>query len=71
MIGDIEKGVSTRNSLNNFCETMDFVSQVEPKNLEEALRDNNWILATHEELYSNSRKQSMDLSKPLDNGMKD
>ena len=41
VIGNIEKGVSTRKSLNNFCETMAFVSQVEPKNLNEALKDNN------------------------------
>ena len=43
VIGKIEKEVSTRNSLNNFCKTMAFVSQVEPKNLEETLQDNNWI----------------------------
>jgi len=29
---------------------MDFISQVEPKNLEEALQDSNWIVAMHEEL---------------------
>jgi len=45
VIGNIEKGVSTRKSLNNLCETVTFVSQVMPKNLEEALRDSNWILA--------------------------
>ena len=50
MIGNIERGVSTRKYLNNFCETMTFFSQVEPKNLNEALQDNNWILAMQEEL---------------------
>jgi len=29
---------------------MAFVSQVEPKNLNEALKDSNWILAMQEEL---------------------
>jgi len=29
---------------------MPFVSQVEPKNMDEALQDNNWILAMQEEL---------------------
>jgi len=50
VIGNIEKGVSTRNFLNNLCETMAFVSQEEPKNLNEALKDSNWILAMQEEL---------------------
>jgi len=50
VIGKIEKGVSTRNSFNNFCKTMAFVSQVEPKNLEEALLDSNWIAAMQQEL---------------------
>jgi len=50
VIGKIEKGVSTKNSFNNFYKTMTFVSQVEPKNLEEALQDNNWITAMQEEL---------------------
>ena len=50
VIGKNEKGDSTRNPLNNFCKTMAFVSQVEPKNLEEALQDSKWIAAMQEEL---------------------
>ncbi|XP_068476793.1 uncharacterized protein [Phaseolus vulgaris] len=50
VIGKIEKGVSTRNSLNNFFRTVAFVSQIEPKSLEEALQDINWITAMQEEL---------------------
>ena len=36
IIGDISKGVTTRN-MSNFCTTIAFVSQVEPKNVEKAL----------------------------------
>ena len=50
VIGKIEKGVSTRNSHNNFCRTVAFVSQTEPKSLEEALQDSNWITTMQEEL---------------------
>ena len=50
VIGKIEKGVSTRNLLNNFCITVAFVSQIEPKSLEEALQDCNWITTMQEEL---------------------
>ena len=50
VIGKIEKGVSIRNSLNNFCRTVAFASQIEPKSLEEALQDSNWITTMQEEL---------------------
>lgn len=36
-IGWIEKWVSTRHSLNNFFDTIAFVSQIEPKNVCDAL----------------------------------
>jgi len=50
VIGQINKGVSTRNSLNLLCEHMAFVSQIEPKTVQEALNDSNWISVMQEEL---------------------
>ena len=41
VIRNIEKGLSTKNPLNNLCEAMTLVSQVEPKNFTEALQDEN------------------------------
>jgi len=45
VIGQIQKGVSTRNSINLLCEHMAFVSQIEKKIVHDDLRDNNWISA--------------------------
>jgi len=50
VIGQIHKGVTTRRSMNHFCEHMAFVSQVEPKSVTETLEDSSWINAMHEEL---------------------
>ena len=57
VIGQVQKGVSTRRSLNHFCEHMAFVSQVEPKTVVDALEDNNWINAMHEELNQFARNE--------------
>ena len=57
VIRQVQKGVSTRRSLNHFCEHMAFVSQVEPKIVTEALEDNNWINAIHEELNQIARNE--------------
>jgi len=50
IIGQIKEGVSTRISISNFCRHTAFVSQVEPKSIEEALKDEKWVEAMHEEL---------------------
>jgi len=57
VIGEVHKEVSTRRSLNHFCEHMTFVSQVEPKTVADALEDNNWINAMHEELNQFARNE--------------
>ena len=60
IIGDISKGVRTRN-MNNFCMSVAFVSQIEPKNIEEALKDDQWCIAMQEELNQFERNQVWEL----------
>jgi len=50
IIGQINRGVSTRRIVANFCNHTTFVSNVEPKSINEALKDEHWIAAMHEEL---------------------
>ena len=39
IIGQIHKGVSTRRSMENFCNHTTFVSKIEPKSICETLKD--------------------------------
>ena len=51
IIGSPSKGVMTRSQkLASFIEHHLFVSCIEPKNVEEALQDLDWINAMHEKL---------------------
>jgi TATA-binding protein-associated factor Taf7 len=45
ILGDIEKGVTTRSRIVNFCEHYLFVSSFEPFKIEDALRDPDWVVA--------------------------
>ena len=56
VIGDISKGVVTKN-MSNFCMTVAFVSQIESKNVEEALHDDQWCIAMQEELNQFERNE--------------
>jgi hypothetical protein len=50
ILDDIEKGVTTRSCVANFCEQYSFVSSFEPFKVEDVLRDPDWVVAIQEEL---------------------
>jgi hypothetical protein len=50
IIGDISRGVQTRLRLTSFCEYFSFVPSIEPKKIDEALKDVDWVNAMHEQL---------------------
>ena len=50
IIRDISSGVQTRSRLASFYEHFSFVSSIEPKKIEEALNDIDWVNVMHEEL---------------------
>ena len=47
IIGDIMKGVTTRSQLKSIV-NLAFISQIEPKNVDDALSDEFWVLAMQE-----------------------
>ena len=70
IIGDIQRGVQTRSRLASFYEHFSFVSHIEPKKIEEALRDVDWVNAMHEELNNFTRNQVWELvERPKDHNV--
>ena len=61
IIGDISIGVQTRSRLALFCEHFSFVSSIEPKKIEETLKNVDWVNAMHEELNNFTRNQVCEL----------
>ena len=49
IIGDTTKGVTTHSKLKSFVNLV-FISQIEPKNVDDALNDKFWVLTMQEEL---------------------
>ena len=60
-IGDILRGVQTRSRLASFCEHFSFVSSIEPKKIDKALKVVDWVNAMHEELNNFTRNQVWEL----------
>ena len=61
IIGDISRGVQTRSRLASFYEHFSFVSFIEPKKIDEALKDIDWVNAMHKELNNFIRNQVWEL----------
>ena len=57
ILGSINKGVTTRKRLANFCEHHSFVSCIEPLKVDDALDDPDWVDAMHEELKNFTRNE--------------
>jgi hypothetical protein len=52
ILADIEKGVTTRSRVINFCENYSFISSFEPFKIEDALHDPDWVVAMQDELIN-------------------
>ena len=57
ILGDTSKGVQTRSSLKNFGANAAFLSQIEPKCVNEAMKDDSWIITMQEELNQFERNE--------------
>ena len=57
ILSDINTGVQTRSKLKNFCAFYAFLSNIEPKSVNEALADSDWITAMQEELHQFERNK--------------
>ena len=60
ILGDVSKGVQTRSQLEYFANSA-FISQLEPKKVDEAIIDEFWLLAMTEELNQFTRNDVWDL----------
>ncbi|KAL8116628.1 hypothetical protein AgCh_022974 [Apium graveolens] len=67
VIGGITYGLKTRKGNAFFCAYAAFLAQKEPKNVKEALEDENLILAMQEELNQFEQCDVWELVKPLKN----
>ena len=61
IIGNPSSGVRTRSSLGNICNNIVFISQIEPKNINDALVDENSMIAMQEELNQFERSEVREL----------
>jgi hypothetical protein len=61
IMGDISKGVQTRSRVASFCQHYCFVSFHEPKRVDEALVDPDWVISMQEKLNNFTRNKVWEL----------
>ncbi|KAJ8768804.1 hypothetical protein K2173_023708 [Erythroxylum novogranatense] len=64
VIGDLNDGLKIRRNVYENMSNSAFISLVEPKNIKEALEDENWLLTMQEELNQFKRNNVWDLVAP-------
>ena len=70
IIGDISRGAQTRSRLASFYEYFSLVSSIEPKKIDEALKDVDWVNVMHEELNNFTRNEVWELvERPKDHNV--
>jgi hypothetical protein len=67
IISDISKGVQTRSRVASFYQHYSFVSFHEPKHVDEALDDPDWVISMSEELNNFTRIQVLELVERSNN----
>ena len=61
IISNQSSGVRTRSSLRNVCNNLVFISQIKPKNINNAIVDENWMIAMQYELNQFERSEVWEL----------
>jgi hypothetical protein len=61
ILGSIRRGVTTHSCLATFYGHYSFVSSLEPLKVEEALDDQDWVIAMQEELNNFTRNEVWEL----------
>ena len=61
IISNPSSGVRTRSSLRNVCNNLVFISQIKPKNINNAIVDENWMIAMQYELNQFERSEVWEL----------
>ena len=56
IIGDPDTGVRTRRATHNECNYSGFLSEMEPKKVEDALIDPDWVISMQDELNQFERQ---------------